>query len=393
MDVGATRGARHRRAAPSGGRRQRTAHRRGDRAGDLAGRRRDRDRRARADAGRRDPAGAGGGGGRAARPPRRVRGRAPRPVPRPRSRHARVQPRAGRRPRGRSRHHARARHRTRARGLDRRRDRVRDPGRPLGDAGDDGGHDPARALGARRSRVARLADAPGLRAGRVADLRAPGRPVPRVLEPDRRLSRRRGRGARSAHGQGFGRGGERPARAARGTGARAAGRPRVRVGRRAARGRDRAAPRRARAHDRVRRVAHGRRPRRADHRGAGRLVLLPGFGRHVLARGQAVDPRGLGGHARGAGAGEPRVRGRDGLGGAPGVRRRPRGGAHGCGRPRASRRRRTRAGLGRARRRGDRAPARLPLAVRPRARPALLRDGGARPRPAAPARPPAPWKD
>ena len=141
--------------------------------------------------------------------------------------------------------------------------------------------------------------------------------------------------------------------------------------------------------DRVRRVAHGRRPRRADHRGAGRLVLLPGFGRHVLARGQAVDPRRLGGHARRAGAREPRVRGRDGLGGAPGVRRRSRGGAHGCGRPRASRRRRTRAGLGRARGRGDRAPARLPLAVRPRARPALLRDGGARPRPAAPARPPA----
>ena len=96
------------------------------------------------------------------------------------------------------------------------------------------------------------------------------------------------------------------------------------------------------------------------------------------------------GDARRARAREPRVRGRDGLGGASGVRRRPRGGAHGRGRSRAPRRRGTRAGLDRARRRGDRAPARVPLAVRPRARPPVLRAGGARPRPAAPARPPLP---
>ena len=155
-----------------------------------------------------------------------------------------------------------------ARRHDRRRDRVCDPRRPVGDAGDDGGHDPARAsvlAGPRR----RLADAPRLRARRVADLRAPGRAVPRVLEPDGRLPRRWGRGARPAYGQGFARGGERPARPAGGAGARSAGRPRLRLGRRGARGRDRAAAHRARSDDRVRRVAHGRRPRRTDHRGAG----------------------------------------------------------------------------------------------------------------------------
>ena len=70
---------------------------------------------------------------------------------------------------------------------------------------------------------------------------------------------------------------------------------------------------------------------------------------------------------------------------APTSRWRSRGG-----RSRAPRRRGPRPGLDRARRRGDRTPARVPLAVRPRARPPVLRAGGARPGPAASARPPAP---
>ena len=168
------------------------------------------------------------------------------------------------------------------------------------------------------------------------------------------------------------------------------GEPRVRLGRRAPRGRDRAAARRARA--RASR-APNRSPAAASASGSPRCRAPrpTSWGRPSTYSldGQAVDPRRLGGHARGSGAGEPRVRGRDGRGGAPGVRRRSRGGAHGRGRPRASRRRRTWAGLDRARRRRDRASARVPLAVRPRPRPAILRDGGARPRPAAPARPPA----
>ena len=77
VDVGASRRAGHRRAAPSGGRRQRAADRRGDRARGLAGRRGDRDRRAGSDAGRRDPAGARAGSGCSAGAERRHRGGAP----------------------------------------------------------------------------------------------------------------------------------------------------------------------------------------------------------------------------------------------------------------------------------------------------------------------------
>ncbi len=131
VDLGATRRARHRRAASPGRRGQRGSDRGGDLARGLQIRRRDRDRRARADAGRCHEAGPRGGGGRAARPTRGDRGHAPRPVPRPRSRHARVEPRAGGGPRGRPVHHPRARHRAGAGRLDRRGRRcTRSPASP-----------------------------------------------------------------------------------------------------------------------------------------------------------------------------------------------------------------------------------------------------------------------
>ena len=69
-----------------------------------------------------------------------------------------------------------------------------------------------------------------------------------------------------------------------------------------------------RVDDRLRRVADGRRARGAHHVRARRLLVLPRLGRHVLDRGETLDPRGVGVHARRTRTRQPRVRHRDGIG-------------------------------------------------------------------------------